>query len=146
MLIMYLFTRYCIHIIYVKLMFNVLRVLSYTFFNIDAHFFIVTLCIRHNEKTCHFRIYKLYMFNLISRLCIVYVFHRRTLFCAAWPRNFKALFMLKHETYPAINVKIPAFTGRINTTSEGFKPIKVFICLHFTFYEQLKCHAKWNRA
>ena len=46
-----------------------------------------------------------------------------------------------------INVKMPTIVGiltfisMINTTSEGLKAEHFFICLDFSFYEQLKFHA-----
>ena len=56
----------------------------------------------------------------------------------------KLFLMPRHVIYPAINVKISTSTGKINTTSEGFKPRRVFICLHLTLYEKLKFHAQLN--
>ena len=46
-----------------------------------------------------------------------------------------------------INAKMPivgilTFISRINTTSESYKARKIFFFHHFTFYEQLKCHAQ----
>ena len=47
-----------------------------------------------------------------------------------------------------INVKMPTIVGiltfisMINTTSERLKAKKFFICLYFTFYEQMKLHAQ----
>ena len=47
-----------------------------------------------------------------------------------------------------INVKMPTmvgiltFIGMINTTFERFKARNFFICMHFSFYEQLKFHAQ----
>ena len=49
-----------------------------------------------------------------------------------------------------INVKMPTIVGiltlisMINTTPESFKARKVFTFLHFSYYEQLKCHAQLN--
>ena len=40
-------------------------------------------------------------------------------------------------------VDILTFISRINTASESFKVRNIFIFQHFTFYEQLKFHAKW---
>ena len=47
-----------------------------------------------------------------------------------------------------INVEMPTMVGiltfisRINTTSNSLEARKVFIFLHFSFYEQLKFHAQ----
>ena len=47
-----------------------------------------------------------------------------------------------------INVKMPTIVGilsfidRINTTSESLKASAIFIFQHFSFYEQLKFHAR----
>ena len=43
---------------------------------------------------------------------------------------------------PQTNVGISTFTSMINTTSERLKVIKFFICLYFSFYEQLKFRAQ----
>ena len=50
----------------------------------------------------------------------------------------------EHEIYPLVNVKMPTFMSRINTTSECFNQeniviFSVFMCI---FYEQLKYHAQ----
>ena len=53
--------------------------------------------------------------------------------------------------YPAhIKVKMPAiiivgilkFISKINTTSEGIKARKIWVCQHFSCYKQLKFHAQ----
>ena len=51
-----------------------------------------------------------------------------------------------------INVKMPTIVGilsfisMINTPSESLKGRKVFIFQHFSFYEQLKFHAKLSQG
>ena len=53
-----------------------------------------------------------------------------------------------HETIMLINVKMPivagilTFISMMNTSSEMLKARIVFIVQHFSFYEQLKLHAK----
>ena len=66
--------------------------------------------------------------------------------------RFKTSFMpssIEHEFITLINVKMPrvadifkTFNSMINATPGRLKAKEVLIFLHFSFYEQLKCHAQ----
>ena len=63
-------------------------------------------------------------------------------------KKFSVLNSAEHKFYPANNVKMPTIVGiltfisMINTTSERLKAINFFVCLYFSFYEQLKFRAQ----
>ena len=61
---------------------------------------------------------------------------------------FSCPTQLKIKFIILINVKMPTIVGistfisMINATYDSLKASKVFICQHFSFYEQLKFHAQ----
>ena len=72
-------------------------------------------------------------------------------FFEAWLLYYKTFFILnsaEHEIDSAQIVKMTTIVGiltfisRINTTSERLKATYFFICLYFSFYEQLKFRAQ----
>ena len=68
-----------------------------------------------------------------------------------WPeaiKLFSSSTQLSTKFILLINVKMPTIVGiltfisMINTASEKLKARNFFICLYFSFYEQLKFHAQ----